>query len=130
MCPARTGDIVEVMRGDKVTLGRVFFPPPSPAKMMKRLLRHQNEPRGQEPALSEDDLVRSIFSDYSDDSYIILDGNIVEGQDAYMCSHSHPEVKSVSPVSGKVPSRVREKLETCLRQVMMDAEEKKWKLRM
>ena len=37
MCPALTGDIVEVMRGDEVTLGIVFSPPPSPAKMLKRL---------------------------------------------------------------------------------------------
>ena len=79
--------------------------------------------------MSEDDIVRSFCSDYSDDSYIVLDGNTVDGQDAYMCAHSHPEMKSVSPVSRKVPAGVREKLETCLRQVMMEAEEKKRKHR-
>lgn len=125
MCPARTGDIVEVMRGEEVTLGIVFSPPPSPAKMLKRLQRYQIESRRETTELREDDIVRSFCSDYSDDSYIVLDGNTVDGQDAYMCAHSHPEMKSVSPVSRKVPARVRKKLETCLRQVMMEAEEKK-----
>ena len=100
-CPVRPGDIVEVTRGDEVVLEIVLHLPPAPERVLR---------------MYADTALRPPM-DFSDDSYITLDGTISEGQDTYMHAHDHPHAKDVFPAGRKIPDRVRERLEACLRRV-------------
>ena len=108
-CPVRRGDIVEVMRGEEVVLEIVFHLPPDP----RRVLRMYADKDGKYP----DGEVPRHPLDFTDDSYITLDGSVAEGRDTYRIAHDHPHAKQVFPTGRKVPERVRRRLEACLHRV-------------
>ena len=68
----RLGDLVEVFRGDTVTLEIVCSLPPDRDAVKRRI----------------------IGLDYSDDSYVTLDGD-----EGYMECHSHPEIVKCFPAN-------------------------------
>ena len=124
ICPVKKGDIVEVMNGDVVSLEIVYSLPMEPLKAMRIEHKRQEDIKREYPELGEDRMFHLPHCDYSDDSYITLDGTVIEGKDTYMCAHSHPEVKWVLPVRHNVPNKVQEKLVSCLRQVEEDTNKK------
>ena len=122
-CPVKKGEIVEVMSGDEVHLEIVYALPPNPVQGIRRVVRRRKSLIKMNPELTEDMLERMFGNDYSDDCYVTLDGTIVEGEDTYMCSHSHPSVKGVFPARMKIPEDVRLKLNTCLKRVEEEIKE-------
>lgn len=121
MCPVKKGDIVEVVDGNDVRLEIVCALPTDPQRVLERIQRYREQLRQEHPEITDEELEKVFVNDYSDDSYITLDGTMVEGKDTYMCSNSHPSVKWVFPARMKIPEEVREKLETCLRKVEEEA---------
>ncbi len=122
-CPVRKGDIVEIVCGDEVHLEIVYSLPLNPIKGLNMIIRHREQMKNRNPDLTAEQISTIFCNDYTDDCYITLDGTIEEGQDTYMCAHSHPYVKWVFPAKMKVPDNVRKKLEFCLERVEKEIEE-------
>ena len=97
-CRFRVGDLVEVLRGDMVTLEVVHALPPSPARVEE--IQHKTA-NAYAQELPEAHLQRLCGLDYSDDSYVTLDGS-----ESYMANHSHPLTTQLFPVRLKVPQRI------------------------
>ena len=117
MCPVKKGDIVEVVDGNTVSLEIVCALPTDPRSCLRRVQRYRELLRREHPEITDEKLEKVFSNDYSDDCYITLDGTMIDGQDTYMCSHSHPSVKWVFPARMKIPEKVRERLEACLKKV-------------
>lgn len=121
-CPVKKGDIVEVVDGNTVRLEIVCDLPITPQRGLQILHNYREHLRQDHPEITDEQLERVFVNDYSDDSYITLDGTMPEGQSTYMSAHSHPSVKWVFPARLKIPEKARKRLEDCLRKV---EEEKK-----
>lgn len=91
-CPFKVGDLVEVYNGGDVTLEIVYSLPASPCdveQMNTNVLARR----------------RCWSIDYSDDSYVTLDGD-----EEKMLNHSHPSVVQLFPVRCKVSDKLRKML--------------------
>ena len=97
-CRFRVGDLVEVLRGDMVTLEVVHALPPSPERV-KDIQHKIANAYAQE--LPEAHLQRLCELDYSDDSYVTLDGG-----ESYMANHSHPLTTQLFPERLKIPPAI------------------------
>ncbi len=85
-CPFQKGDIVEVLRGNKVTLEIVDSLPVSPARIQELQERSQKKGWG------------DVSLDYSDDCYLTYDIHH---------SHSHPSIERVFPAHLPISERLR-----------------------
>lgn len=91
-CPFKVGDLVEVYHGEDVTLEIVYSLPASPSdveQMNTNVLARR----------------RCWSIDYSDDSYVTLDGD-----EGYMPNHSYTSAIQLFPVRCKVSDKLRDKL--------------------
>ena len=113
-CRFKVGDLVEVLGCNKVSLEVIYSLPPTPAQYNERYKQDFEEISKRHPDRSEEE--RTIYAehnwDYSDDSYITLDGD-----EGYMPNHSHPAVVDLFPVRRKVSKRLREMLTRGLEKV-------------
>lgn len=112
-CRFRVGDLVEVYEGDTVTLQIVYSTPPTPerAEQVYQNVRNDLLQRGKE--IEDDESCWTL--DYTDDSYVTLDGD-----DGYMENHNHWSAIRLFPVRRKVSDRLREKLERGLKKVQSE----------
>lgn len=103
-CNFTAGDLVEVFDGDTVSLQIVYSPPPTPerAEQIYQNVRNDLSRRGKE--ITDDEL--GWMLDYSDDSYVTLDGD-----EGYMENHLHWYATELFPVRRRVSDKLREKLE-------------------
>ena len=97
-CRFKVGDLVEVLRGDMVTLEVVYALPPSPERVEEI---HHKTAYAYAQVLPEVHLQRLCELDYSDDSYVTLDGG-----ESYMANHSHPLTIQLFPVRLKIPPAI------------------------
>ena len=107
-CYFEVGDLVEVLRGDTVSLEIVYHLPPSPQRAEEIRQRVREDLHKNCPELTEDKLIDEMdwTLDITDDSYITLDGD-----EGYMENHSHPFTIQLFPARRKVPYMLRKKLE-------------------
>lgn len=101
-CRFKVGDLVEVLRGDMVTLEVVYALPPTPARVEE--IQHKTA-NAYTQELPEAYLQHLCKLDYSDDSYVTLDGG-----ESYMANHSHPLTTQLFPVRLKIPPAIANNL--------------------
>lgn len=94
-CRFRVGDLVEVLRGDMVTLEVVYALPPTPERVEEI---HHKTANAYAQELPDAHLQRLCELDYTDDSYVTLDGG-----ESYITNHSHPLTTQLFPVRLKIP---------------------------
>ena len=88
----RPGDLVEVFSGDSVSLEIVYSLPPDRDAVKQRILANTRK--------------FGIGLDYSDDSYVTLDGD-----EGYMECHSHPSIVQCFPANSlKINEDFKKKL--------------------